>query len=90
VIIIYQNYDRLLSFSSVHHSIRAEQLLVAGGISVVALPTPREIDISCGQCLLFVATDQERVFVTLQKHHVQWSKLFKRNIQERVYEELKS
>ena len=87
---MYPDYDRLLSFASVHHAIRAEQLLLAAGIIVVALPTPREIDISCGQCLLFVATDQQRALITLQDHHVQWSKLFKRNIHNRVYEELES
>jgi len=90
VINIYPSYDRLLSFASVHHAIRAEKLLLAAGVIVVALPTPREIDISCGQCLLFVATDQQRTLITLQDHHVQWSKLFKRNIRDRVYEQLGS
>jgi len=90
VIDIYQSYDRLLSFASVHHSIRGEQLLLAAGIMVVTLPTPREIDVSCGQCLLFAATDQQKVLLILSDHQVLWSKLFKRNIQDRVYEELES
>lgn len=88
--IIYPSYDRLLSFASVHHAIRAERLLLAAGIIIVTLPTPREIDISCGQCLLFMATDQQRALIILQDHQVQWGKLFKRNIQDRVYEELES
>ena len=88
--IIYPSYDRLLSFASVHHAIRAEKLLLAAGIIVVTLPVPREIDISCGQCLLFVAADQQKVLITLRDHHVQWGKLFKRTIQNRVYEELES
>jgi len=87
---MYRGYDRLLSFLSVHHAIRAEKLLLAAGIIIVALPTPREIDISCGQCLLFVANDQQRVLTALQNHQVQWSKLYKRTIQDRVYEELES
>jgi len=86
--IIYRGYDRLLSFASVHHAIRAEKLLLAAGIIAVSLPTPNEIDISCGQCLLFTATDQQRALITLQDHHAQWSRLFKRNIRDRVYEEL--
>jgi len=88
--IIYPSYDRLLSFASVHHAIRAEKLLLAAGIIVAPVPVPREIDISCGQCLLFVAADQHRVLIILQDHQVQWSKLFTRNIQARVYEELES
>ena len=90
MIIIYPSYDRLLSFASVHHAIRAERILLAAGIIVLALPVPREIDISCGQCLLFVAADQQKALKILQEHQVQWRKLFKRNIQDRIYEELES
>lgn len=88
--VIYPTFDRLLSFSSVHHEIRAEKLLLAAGIMVIALPTPREIDISCGQCLLFEAADQKILLETLHTHHVQWSKLFTRNSKDRVYEEIES
>jgi len=88
--VIYPNFDRLMSFASVHHEIRAEKLLLVAGITVMALPTPREIDISCGQCLLFEAGDQKKVVKTLHDHHVQWSKLFIRNIHDRVYEEIES
>lgn len=88
--IIYRDFDRLLSFASVHHAIRAEKLLLVAGIIALPVPTPREIDISCGQCLLFVAADQQRALITLQDNQVQWSKLFKCNIQDRVYEELES
>lgn len=86
--VIYPNFDRLMSFASVHHEIRAERLLLAAGMTVMALPTPREIDISCGQCLLFEAVDEDMLVKILQDHHVIWSKLFKRNIQDRVYEEI--
>lgn len=85
---IYAEYDRLLSLDSVHHAIRAEKLLMQAGIKVIALPTPREIDISCGQCLLFLAADQNAVLDTLQQGLVKWSKLFRRNAEMRVYEEL--
>lgn len=87
---IYRGFDRLLSFVSVHHAIRAEKILLAAGIAVVALPVPREIDISCGQCLLFEADNQQRVFITVQDHKLQWSKLFMCNLDDRVYEELAS
>ncbi len=87
---MYMNYDRLLSFLSVHHAIRAEKILLEIGISVTFLPTPREIDISCGQCLLFAAIDEKLVMGTLHKQEAQWSRLFKRDIQNRVYEEIES
>lgn len=87
---MYLNYDRLLSFGSVHHAIRAEKLLLAAGIKVDALPTPREIDISCGECLLFMATDYVQAMKILADHRVCWTKLFKCNFQDRVYEEMES
>ena len=87
---MYKNYERLLSFGSVHHSIRGEKLLLAAGISVDAMPTPREIDISCGECLLFMKIDQQRVIKILDDHGVCWTKLFKCDLQERIYEELES
>ena len=88
--ITYQNYERLLSFGSVHHSIRAEKLLLAAKIKVDALPTPREIDISCGECLLFMAADQKQAIDILDSHGVCWTKLFTCDIENRIYEELES
>lgn len=87
---IYQEYDRLLSLPSVHHAIRAEKLLEAAGMQIVAMPTPREINISCGQCLLFKADSQAEVMEILHNNKVTWSKLFYRNAAQRLYEELAS
>ena len=87
---MYLNYDRLLAFGSVHHAMRAEKLLLGAGIAVDALPTPREIDISCGECLLFMATDQQKAMQILADYQVCWTKLFQCNIQERIYEEMES
>lgn len=80
--------DRLISFASVHHAIRAERLLTDAAIKVMALPTPREISISCGQCLLFKADCQEEALAILQKAGVHWSKLFSRDVSGKVYEKL--
>jgi hypothetical protein len=73
---------------SVHHAIRAEKALIAAGIRVVAIPTPREIDISCGQCLVFAFKDEGLLLQTLRQGQVQWSKLFARDSNIRVYEKL--
>lgn len=80
--------DRLLSFASVYQSIRAENLLVQEGIRVLAIPTPREIDLSCGQCLLFNAASESRIMDLLQEAGVQWSKLYRRDGEARVYEKI--
>lgn len=85
---MYDQYDRLVSFDSVYYAIRAEKVLLQAGIDVVALPTPREIDISCGQCLLFTAVDQAMILALLQRQLIRWSKLFSRNSRQRRYEQL--
>lgn len=77
-------YDRLITFASVHHAIRAEVLLRRCDIATLLVPTPREIDISCGQCLLFFMSDQQQVLSLLREGTLQWSKLFDCSI-PRVY-----
>ena len=64
---------------------KAEKVLDRQGIAVAALPTPREIAISCGQCLLFAAGQQEEILKLLAAAHVRWSKLFSRTRVETVY-----
>ena len=80
----------MISFDSVHQAIKAEKILGQNGISVYALPTPREIDISCGQCLLFAAGRQAEILALLAAAHVRWSKLFSRTQAEKacIYEKL--
>jgi len=86
VIVTYPQYDRLVSFASVHHGLRAEKLLAAAGIEAAAAPTPREVDISCGQCLLFAGKDEQRVLALLETNNVRWSKLFNRDGRSKIYD----
>ncbi|MCX7779416.1 MAG: DUF3343 domain-containing protein [Negativicutes bacterium] len=83
-----RQYDRLLSFVSVHHAIRAEKLLAGEGIKVMPLPTPREIAISCGQCLLLRSGEEARALAVLKTAGVEWSKLYSRDETGRAYEKL--
>ena len=76
----YQGYTRLISFASVHQAVKAEKLLTQSGIPAYALPTPREIDISCGQCLLFAAEQELVILDRLAASRVCWSKLFSRTL----------
>ena len=87
---IYPDYDGLLLFDSVHHAIRAEKLLLAANIKIVSVPTPREIDVSCGQCLLFTLEDHGKIKKIFHDQQLKWKKIFKCNLQKRVYEELES
>ncbi|WP_170233372.1 DUF3343 domain-containing protein [Sporomusa termitida] len=61
-----------------HQAVKAEKLLAQNGIPAYALPTPREIDISCGQCLLFAARQEHLIFNLFAAARVRWSKLFSR------------
>lgn len=61
-------------------AIKAEKILTAKGIITYALPTPREIAVSCGQCLLFAAGQQTTVLDLFAADKVRWSKLFSRNV----------
>nr|WP_232199122.1 DUF3343 domain-containing protein [Thermosinus carboxydivorans] len=75
-----------MTFDSVHHALRAEKVLTAAGIAAAAAPTPREVSLSCGQCLLFAAADEAAVLATLAAAKVRWSRLFSRDAGRRVYE----
>ena len=80
----------MISFDSVQHAIKAEKLLEQNGIACYALPTPREIDISCGQCLLFAAGQQAEIIRLFVAGKVRWSKLFSRTAagQNYIYEKI--
>jgi hypothetical protein len=81
-------YDRLLSFVSIHQALQAEKLLTQVKIGHQMIPTPRQIDISCGECMIFRAEDQATVLALLTRHQVPWSKLFSRDGLHRIYEKI--
>jgi hypothetical protein len=85
---MYEEYDRLLSFCSLRHALRAEELLAQGGIKVVSIPIPREIHITCGQCILFMAEKQDGVMALLKEKNVFWAQLFARDGVDKNYEQL--
>ena len=74
-----------MSFESVHHMIKAEKVLKEAGISVYPMPTPREIAISCGQCLLFMSHEEKKLLKALAEAKVRWSKLFSRIVSKGTY-----
>lgn len=82
-----KQYDRLLSFVSVHDAVRAEHLLAGAGIKAVVRPTPREIDLSCGHSLLLSAADQSAALAVLAGHSARWGKFYRR-VAARVWEKI--
>lgn len=83
---MYDDYDRLITFFSVHHAIRAEKLLAGAAIPAVPVPTPREVDISCGESLLFYGRDEAALLALLAGGKTRWAKLFRRGPAGRIYE----
>ncbi len=85
---MYEEYNRLLSFCSIRHAIRAEELLSQAAIRVAAVPIPREINITCGQCILFMDEQESQVMAVLRDKNVYWAELFIRDSLNKVYEKI--
>ena len=86
--VLYQELDCLITFVSVHQAIAAERILRSLALRHAALPTPREISVSCGQCL---ALEQAKLSVALEqlaKDKISWSKIFTRDAVRRIYQEI--
>lgn len=63
-------------------------MLKEAGMDVMPVPTPREIDLSCGLSLLFRSGDQNRIGAVLRQEKVIWVKLYSKVIPGPVYEKL--
>ncbi len=85
---MYEEYNRLLTFCSMRHAMWAEGLLLKAGIIVASIPIPRDINISCGQCILFMAEQESRVMAVLREKNIFWTELFTRDSLNKVYEKI--
>ncbi|MGE5559931.1 MAG: DUF3343 domain-containing protein [Chloroflexota bacterium] len=65
--------DRLITFDSTHHALRAETLLEAAGIAIMIIPTPRELSASCGLAITFRSSDASRLQAVLRDSGIQIS-----------------
>ena len=70
--------ERLLTIVSVQQAIRAEKILCSAGLAVEMIPTPRELSLSCGQCLLLSAADAAEGLRLLEAAQVVWGVLYRR------------
>jgi len=58
-----------LTFGSTHGALRAESLLLAGGVACEVVPKPREIRGSCGLAVRTQAADADRAHALLVAAH---------------------
>lgn len=63
--------DRLITFDSTHHALRAETLLEAAGIEIMIIPTPRELSASCGLAISYRGDDATRLATILRDSGIQ-------------------
>lgn len=82
---IAPEWDRLLSFQSVHEAIRAQAIYEEAGLPVKGVPTPRDIDISCGVCLLYYSKDEQQILSLAQDQEIEWSFCYDRSAAENRY-----
>lgn len=83
---MFEKYTRLISFCSVRQAMAAEEVMNRFEIPAVLVPTPRQIHLSCGQCILFMAEAQDKVLTLLKEKNITWTKFFKRDPISKTYE----
>lgn len=66
----------VVSFNSTHHAIRTEKLLLAEGLKIMTLPTPREIAASCGLSIKFELEDLEKVNSIMKENSLERRGIF--------------
>ena len=76
-----------ITFASVHYALRARRVLERAGVTAELLPVPRDIDLSCGQCLHMPAAALEKALALLQRQSVPWSGVY-RPLGRRLYEQI--
>ncbi len=86
--VLYPDFDCLITFSSVHQAIAAERNFKRASLAHAAMPTPREISVSCGQCLVLERAELDRALKLLEEARLVWNKVFARDARQRIYEEI--
>ena len=66
----------VISFSSTHHAMFAEQMLKKADIKIMVIPTPRQIDKSCGISIKFNGTLMDKVIEVMEKYNIDVKGIF--------------
>jgi hypothetical protein len=65
----------VILFHTNSSALRAEKILVKGGLTVKLIPTPREFSSDCGVALRFVWNDESQVRAILNSANVEISSI---------------
>lgn len=68
--------QKIVTFPSVHHALKAEKLLRGEGILVAAINTPRHISSDCGICLRFEGDLEPKIKETLKAAKVSYQGVY--------------
>ncbi len=61
----------IISFESTHHAMFAEKMLNKAAIEIMVVPTPRQIDKSCGISIKIKDEDMQEAVKTLAKYNIE-------------------
>lgn len=53
--------DRIITFESVHHALKAEKIIRSAGLAADAISVPRHLSSDCGIALRFDAGDEKAI-----------------------------
>lgn len=68
--------QKIVTFPSVHHALKAEKLLREKNIPAAAINTPRRISSDCGICLRFEEDLEPKIKETLKAANVSYQGVY--------------
>jgi hypothetical protein len=68
--------EKIMTFESVHHTLRAEKTLRLAGLTTTAINTPRRLSSDCGISLKFAAADESPVIAELEKSTIKFKGIY--------------
>jgi hypothetical protein len=68
--------EKIMTFESVHHTLRAEKTLRLAGLTTIAINTPRRLSSDCGISLKFAAADESPVVAELRNSNINYKGIY--------------
>lgn len=72
------NTERVITFSSTHQAMKAEEILTEENYELELVPTPRQLSSECGFALLIVGADSKSIYNSCQKNQIGFSGIYKK------------
>ena len=67
----------VISFNSTHHAMFAEKMLKKAEINIMVVPTPRQIDKSCGISIKINDEDMQKSSETIAKYNIELKGIYR-------------